>query len=440
MPCRVEAETCSTANTTAPVRFIAAFPDGNTGVLTYFIPRNGSTTALGGALNQTSLTSCSGENNQTGLQGDISLSADFSLGVTLSQSGLLQGLVYTHNCSVGSVRTLRDYTEGSGLTHEIFNYTLGPYTDSSVTLVRQWINGTTVQYLTLNATQNAAFTVTPSSNVTLPPDIVVVRPDQNSNATISFTTSFNFTGTTPSTPYIPLDGLGGSSLFLNSTPTNGTQNLATVLGAIQTNGTAVANEVAFLAYSEKFLAGGWRFLTYFGRDTLLTLQLLLPVFSQTSAEAILGAVLERVNTTGEVCHEETMYVSSLYLGVHSREAAGTMPLLSTSTTTSQTSATRPATRTSWSTPTSCYSHRWRTTSCLPRKVKAGLPPSSIVRLAYGTARSSPCCCKMSITFSTSACPLLSTRQRRTLCKSEILLWATGATRAPGWATESTHST
>jgi hypothetical protein len=68
----------------------------------------------------------------------------------------------------------------------------------------------------------------------------------------------------------------------------------------------VANQAAFLAYDSKFLAGGWRFLTYFGRDTLLALRLLLPVISPTSAEAILGAVLERLNTTGAVCHEETI--------------------------------------------------------------------------------------------------------------------------------------
>ena len=39
---------------------------------------------------------------------------------------------------------------------------------------------------------------------------------------------------------------------------------------------------------------------------MLALRLLLPVISPDAAEAILGAVLERSNTTGALCHEETI--------------------------------------------------------------------------------------------------------------------------------------
>jgi hypothetical protein len=60
----------------------------------------------------------------------------------------------------------------------------------------------------------------------------------------------------------------------------------------------------FLAYREKLLAGSWRFLTYFGRDTLLSLELLMPVLGAEAIEAALGSVLERVNASGEVAHEE----------------------------------------------------------------------------------------------------------------------------------------
>ena len=44
----------------------------------------------------------------------------------------------------------------------------------------------------------------------------------------------------------------------------------------------------------------------FGRDTLLALRLLLPIMTPTASEAVLGAVLERINSTGAVCHEETV--------------------------------------------------------------------------------------------------------------------------------------
>ncbi len=64
--------------------------------------------------------------------------------------------------------------------------------------------------------------------------------------------------------------------------------------------------LAFLSYREKLLAGSWRFLTYFGRDTLMSVRLLLPVLRPEEAEAGLGAVLERLSPTGEVAHEESI--------------------------------------------------------------------------------------------------------------------------------------
>ncbi|RME46715.1 MAG: hypothetical protein D6791_07565 [Chloroflexi bacterium] len=62
--------------------------------------------------------------------------------------------------------------------------------------------------------------------------------------------------------------------------------------------------LAFLSYREKLLAGSWRFLTYFGRDTLLSLFLLMPVISPDVAEAGLAAVIARLSPRGEVAHEE----------------------------------------------------------------------------------------------------------------------------------------
>lgn len=62
--------------------------------------------------------------------------------------------------------------------------------------------------------------------------------------------------------------------------------------------------LAFLSYKEKLLAGSWRFLTYFGRDTLLSVRLMLPVLQPDVVEAGLGAVLERLAPDGDVAHEE----------------------------------------------------------------------------------------------------------------------------------------
>ncbi|MGK2926628.1 MAG: hypothetical protein ACSLE2_13510, partial [Lysobacterales bacterium] len=64
------------------------------------------------------------------------------------------------------------------------------------------------------------------------------------------------------------------------------------------------NILAFLSYGEKLLAGSWRFNTYFGRDTLLSTALLMPVLEDSVIDAALGSVIERLAATGEVAHEE----------------------------------------------------------------------------------------------------------------------------------------
>lgn len=62
----------------------------------------------------------------------------------------------------------------------------------------------------------------------------------------------------------------------------------------------------FLSYREKFLAGSWRFDTYFGRDTLLTLMVLEPVLRPEALEDGLESVLVRLGPHGKVAHEEAI--------------------------------------------------------------------------------------------------------------------------------------
>ena len=62
--------------------------------------------------------------------------------------------------------------------------------------------------------------------------------------------------------------------------------------------------LSFLVYREKMLAGSWRFLTYFGRDTLISVRLLMPVLRPAAVEGALGSVIERLDAGGEVAHEE----------------------------------------------------------------------------------------------------------------------------------------
>jgi hypothetical protein len=64
------------------------------------------------------------------------------------------------------------------------------------------------------------------------------------------------------------------------------------------------NALAFLSYRDKFLAGSWRFDTYFGRDTLISALLLAPVLSPEAMESAIASVLARLAPNGEVAHEE----------------------------------------------------------------------------------------------------------------------------------------
>ena len=89
---------------------------------------------------------------------------------------------------------------------------------------------------------------------------------------------------------IPLTPLAGTALL------NGKEN----------RDERARDTLTFLSYKEKFLAGSWRFNTYFGRDTLMSVRLLMPVLAPEATEAGLGAVLARLSTKGEVAHEETI--------------------------------------------------------------------------------------------------------------------------------------
>ena len=60
----------------------------------------------------------------------------------------------------------------------------------------------------------------------------------------------------------------------------------------------------YLSYREKFLAGSWRFDTYFGRDTLMSVRLLMPVLQPVAVESGLRSVFERLSPKGKVAHEE----------------------------------------------------------------------------------------------------------------------------------------
>ena len=76
----------------------------------------------------------------------------------------------------------------------------------------------------------------------------------------------------------------------------------------------------FLSYREKFLAGSWRFNTYFGRDTLMSVRLLMPALQPQAIEAGLSSVLARLAVDGEVAHEEG--IGEFAVVEHRRDGTG----------------------------------------------------------------------------------------------------------------------
>ncbi|WP_049973852.1 hypothetical protein [Azospirillum sp. B4] len=67
---------------------------------------------------------------------------------------------------------------------------------------------------------------------------------------------------------------------------------------------ASRDALTFLSYQEKLLAGSWRFDTYFGRDTLMSVMLMMPALQPEAITAGLRSVLARLSPSGEVAHEE----------------------------------------------------------------------------------------------------------------------------------------
>ena len=84
--------------------------------------------------------------------------------------------------------------------------------------------------------------------------------------------------------------------------------------------------LSFLSYQEKFLAGSWRFDTYFGRDTLMSLRLLMPVLAPEALEGGLTAVLQRLAPNGEVAHEEDIGEFAVLRHRKQGEAASDAPI------------------------------------------------------------------------------------------------------------------
>lgn len=70
--------------------------------------------------------------------------------------------------------------------------------------------------------------------------------------------------------------------------------------------TNMLNGLRFLAYKEKFLAGSWCYLTYFGRDSLISLRMIAPIVNAVVLESGITGMSQHLSAAGEISHEEDL--------------------------------------------------------------------------------------------------------------------------------------
>jgi hypothetical protein len=264
-------------------RLIVAWPAGNSGICTFFQPRNGKNGSLAVELVNSTLGSPLGPIYRTekagypvvGVEGLLSFNNSATLSVPI----------------LGSVRTIRDFTEGPSI--------LVPAIQDAINVTKVNGTGASLSRLWLDNVTTTTFTMVPyessGTNITIHPQ----------NKTISFGAGFYVFSATFDYPQL-------TQLSTKQVLNDASQSLVKQHGPETTS-------LSFLSYTEKLLAGAWRFLTYFGRDSMISTLLLEPVLSQgngSATEAVIGAVLERINRTdGSVCHEETIGDYATYLNL-----------------------------------------------------------------------------------------------------------------------------
>ena len=200
--------------------------------------------------------------------------------------GVSNSVVLRANLAIlGSIRTIRDYTEGHGTLNQHVQTSISVNelegAGKGVSISRLWFDGKTTTRLTIAPASGAGKAKITNINS----DIIA----EFSPGLYAFQALLDY----PQTPYMPPTRLLKPSYHY----------------LIQEQPDAVRS-LSFLCTSEKILAGAWRYLTYFGRDSMISLLLLNPVLYEGELgiiEAGLSAVLERVNgEDGSVCHEENL--------------------------------------------------------------------------------------------------------------------------------------
>jgi hypothetical protein len=265
--------------TTVSPRFIAAWPAGNSGIAAYFAPQDGENN---GSLSIQVVDSTVGSPLAAIYRDDSSGSSTTST----PYFGVTGTLRFNSSASLttpilGSIRTIRDFSEGASLLQPQIQDAIkaSSLPNGGAGLQRLWLDNITTTHLNFTPATNGSVTIS-DNNQTL-----------NFEAgDYIFVAEFNYPQLTQLSPAQVLSNTSSASLIQNDPERTAA--------------------LSFLSYSDKLLAGAWRFLTYFGRDSMISALLLEPVLSKgenSATEAVIAAVLERLDRAdGSVCHEETI--------------------------------------------------------------------------------------------------------------------------------------
>lgn len=254
-------------------RLIVAWPAGDSGLCTYYAPQNGQNGTLSIELVNSTIGNPLAPVYHAPAGGNPNPSVGVQSIMRLNNSAELTVPI------LGSIRTIRDFTEGPSLLYpEIQNansFTSNP--DGSATVSRLWLDNVTTTSIRYTPHSNTSKVTVDNRTVKFEAGDYLISAEMN---------------------YPQMEQLSPAEVLNKQS-----QNLISEMPDQTT-------ALSFLSYSEKLLAGAWRFLTYFGRDSMISALLMEPVLSSgngSAMEAVIGAVLERANRTdGSLCHEETI--------------------------------------------------------------------------------------------------------------------------------------
>ncbi|KAG8741869.1 hypothetical protein FRC10_002330 [Ceratobasidium sp. 414] len=214
---------------------ILAHPAGNPRSLTYWLAYNDTSGNLAVTLEAGSLRSAFGPNGLHGLA--LRFSSNPELGTT----------------QIGSVRQVRGYVEGGGVSQSLFNFTVTQLHGNAVWFSRPWLNESTVTLdnattisgrhgyeLRFQAENGTRFQAAPSTNSTSTPSTARTSTPSGGPGRVSWSAQVNETN---------IPSLSVNQVFASDA--TGNTSLA-----------GVCEQFAFLTYKQKQAAGSWRFLTY----------------------------------------------------------------------------------------------------------------------------------------------------------------------------------